>query len=519
MPFDIATRRGLLRGAALIAGTALLPSSPGLLASPRITDNPFTLGVASGEPTADGVVLWTRLAPKPLEPDGGMGVAPVGVGWEVAEDERFHRIAARGWRLAGPDAGHSVHIEVTGLKPDRPYWYRFRAAGEASPVGRTRTAPAAGAVVDRLRICFASCQKYESGFYAAHGHMAEEAPDLVLFLGDYIYEGDPGSKGAVRQHQNPEPKDVAGYRVRYASYKTDPLLQAAHAAAPWSVIWDDHEVSNDYGGSRDQDASDPVAFLRRRAAAYQVYYEHMPLRRRTLPVGPDMLLYRSLDWGRLAQIQLVDDRQYRDEPVCKISSGRSKLISDCDERRDPRRSMLGQPQEAWLLDALGKSKAQWNLLAQQTLFAHQALPSLADPKAAVFSTDGWEGSPATRDRILARWREAKVSNPVTLGGDIHAFAASDLAEQPGGAPIATEFVGGSITSFGMGAMEAKIVTDRNPHIRFLEGRKRGYGRMDITAKGAQVTLRAITDAADAHSPVSDLASYVVEPGRAGVVTA
>jgi alkaline phosphatase D len=517
MPFDIATRRGLLRGAALIAGTALMPSSPGLLAAPRIVDNPFTLGVASGEPTADGVVLWTRLATRPLEPDGGMGVAPVAVGWEVAEDLGFRRIVRRGRALAAPQAGHSVHVEVAGLKPDRTYWYRFRVAGGASPVGRTRTAPAAGAMVDRLRICFASCQKYESGFYAAHKHMAEEAPDLVLFLGDYIYEGDPGGKGEVRRHQNPEPKDVAGYRVRYASYKTDPMLQAAHAAAPWSVIWDDHEVSNDYGGSRDQDASDPVAFLRRRAAAYQVYYENMPLRRRTLPVGPDMLLYRSLDWGRLAQIQLVDDRQYRSEPVCKISKGRSKLVSDCDERRDPRRSMLGQPQEAWLLDTLGKSTAQWNLLAQQTLFARAALPSLADAKASVFSTDGWEGSPATRDRILARWREAKVSNPVTLGGDIHCFAASDLAEQPGAPPIATEFVGGSITSFGMGEMEARTFTSRNPHIRFLDGRQRGYGRMDVTPKGTRVTLRAIASAADPNSAVADLATYVVEPGRAGVV--
>lgn len=519
MPFDITSRRGLLRGAALIAGSALLPSSPGLLAAPRITDNPFTLGVASGEPAPDGFVLWTRLAPKPLEPDGGMGAAHVAVGWEVAEDDGFRRIVARGRALAAAQAAHSVHVEVSGLKPDRAYWYRFRVAGGASPVGRTRTAPAAGAVVDRFRICFASCQKYEAGFYSAYRHMAEDAPDLVLFLGDYIYEGDPGSKGAVRQHRNPEPKDVVGYRIRYATYKTDPMLQAAHAAAPWSVIWDDHEVSNDYGGSRDQDAGDPVAFLRRRAAAYQVYYEHMPLRRRTLPVGPDMLLYRSLDWGRLAQIQLVDDRQYRSEPVCRISNGRGKLTTDCDERRDPRRSMLGQPQEAWLLDTLSNSRAQWNLLAQQTLFARQALPSLADPKASVFSSDGWDGSPATRDRILARWREAKVRNPVTLGGDIHAFAASDLTEQPGGPAIATEFVGGSITSFGMGEMEAKVLTARNPDIRFLEGRKRGYGRMDVTPKGAQVALRAIANAADPQSPISDLATYVVEPGRAGVVSA
>ena len=340
MTVEMKSRRQLLRQAAWVAGLALLPSTGGVIAASRIRENPFTLGVASGEPTPDGMVLWTRLAPRPLDPDGGMGPSSVVVRWEIALDPGFRRMVRSGRVLATPEAGHSVHVELTGLRSDQDYWYRFMVHGGTSPVGRTRTAPRRDSRPERLRLCFASCQKYESGLYGAYRHMVEDQPDLVLFLGDYIYEGKPGSANAVRLHLNPEPMDVAGYRVRYATYKSDPMLQAAHAVAPWAVIWDDHEVSNDYGGARDQDGGDPVAFLRRRAAAYQAYYEHMPLRRRAIPVGPDMLLYRSLNWGRLAQIQLVDDRQYRSEPVCRPpKAGRGKLISDCDDRRDPGRSL------------------------------------------------------------------------------------------------------------------------------------------------------------------------------------
>jgi alkaline phosphatase D len=518
MTLQDGSRRQILRGAALMAGMALLPSASGVLAASKLKDNPFTLGVASGEPKPDGMVLWTRLAPKPLEPDGGMGPEPVAVRWQLGLDPQFRRLEREGRVLATAEAGHSVHIELNGLQPGRDYWYRFMVPGGKSQVGRTRTAPPIHAKVDRLRLCFASCQKYESGHYGAYRHMVEDAPDLILFLGDYIYEGNPGSLNAVRLHQNPEPKDLAGYRARYATYKSDPMLQAAHTVAPWSVIWDDHEVANDYGGARDQDAGDPVAFLKRRAAAYQAYYEHMPLRRGAVPVGPDMLLYRKLDWGNLAQIQLVDDRQYRSEPVCRPpAGGRGKLISDCADRRDPSRSMLGQDQEAWLLDALTDSPALWNLLAQQTLFAPAALPSLVSPTAPSYSADGWDGSPATRERILQRWTEAKVSNPLTLGGDIHTFAASDLAIKPEAPPVATEFVGGSITSFGLSDMEEKIFKSRNPHLKFFEGGSRGYGLMDVTADSARVAFRALADARDPNSTVSDLARFVVENGKPGVV--
>ena len=521
MDFDFASRRRLLLQAAAMAGAALSPSALGARAygATRQGDDPFTLGVASGEPEPDGVVLWTRLAPRPLEPDGGMAPRATPVRWEVSEDEGFRRIVRRGAALAGPEAAHAVHVEVNGLRPDRRYWYRFLASGGSSPVGRTRTAPRPSAEIDRLRLIFASCQKYEAGFYAGWRRAVEEDPDLVLFLGDYIYEGAPGSKNSVRLHRNPEPIDLAGYRVRHATYKSDPWLQAAHAAAPWMVIWDDHEVSNDYGGDRDEDhiggGGDAAAFLRRRAAAYQAYFEHMPLRRRSRPVGPDMLLYRKLDWGRLAQLQFVDDRQFRSARVClPPGTGRGKLIPDCDARRDPRRTMLGATQERWLLDTLSGSHARWNVLAQQTLFAPLHFPTEAGGSA--WSADGWDGAPATRGRITSRWREAQVSNPLVLGGDIHCFAAADVRLEDRGPVVAPSFVGGSITSFGAAHADSAKLLAMNPDLHQHDGLVKGYGRLDLTARGGEAAFRGLADAQREDSAVSTLATYPLEAGRPGV---
>ncbi len=522
------SRRGLLGQAAAIAGAALTPAAWAPQAFGRqaaAADDPFTLGVASGEPRPDGVVLWTRLAPRPFEPDGGMPARRVPVDWEVAEDDGFRRPVARGRVEAGPAAGHAVQVEVEGLRPGREYVYRFTTAAGASPVGRTLTAPPARAEVDRLRIAFASCQKYEAGFYGAYRHLVEDRPDLVLFLGDYIYEGSPpaDTRETVRLHRNPEPTDLAGYRIRHATYRSDPLLQAAHAVAPWAVIWDDHEVENDYGADHDQDfnrapGGSREGWLRRRAAAYQAYYEHMPLRRRQRPVGPDMLLHRALDWGRLAQIQLVDDRQHRAMRAClPAEAGRGKLIPDCPERRAAGRSMLGRAQERWLLDTLRRSNARWNVLAQQTLFAPLEFRLPAAPAAPQWSSDGWDGYPATRDRIARRWREARTANPVVLGGDIHAFAAAEVREGDRAGPAAAPvFVGGSISSLagdtaGLGRLGAL-----NPHIRQLDGSKRGYGLMDVTRERSTVTFRAVADARREATPVATLSRYVVESGRPGL---
>jgi alkaline phosphatase D len=503
------SRRQLLAQAAALAGAALTPAAwTRAAAQTRIAEDPFTLGVASGEPTPDGVVLWTRLAPQPLQPDGGLDARPVSVNWEVAEDEGFGRVVARGETPAVAEAAHSIHVEVAGLKPDRAYWYRFRAGGHESAVGRTRTAPAPGATVQRLRIAYGSCQKYEAGYWAAHRQLAADAPDLVLFLGDYIYEGPTGAAG-VRKHPPYAAQDLASYRQRYALYKTDPDLQAAHAAAPWMVIWDDHEVANDYGADQDRSNPDPAAFLRRRAAAYQAYYEHMPLRRTQRPVGPDMLLYRSLDWGRLAQFQLVDGRQNRNRRTCEAVS-EEKLIPDCPERQDPARSLLGMAQERWLTDTLKGSRAQWNLLSQQYLMGQ------LQREDGRFSNDGWDGYPQTRRRILETWRDARVANPLALGGDIHCFFAGELGLEPG-RPIGTEFVGGSISS--LGRTPARGTLAANPHLKFANGERRGFGLVELTPGTAHVTFRAVDNALDRASAVRDLTRFVVEAGRPGLQSA
>ncbi|MDO6416776.1 alkaline phosphatase D family protein [Sphingomonas sp. BIUV-7] len=512
------TRRALIAGA---AGSAAL-LGVGARGALTLPTGLFTLGVASGDPTPDGMILWTRLAPAPLEGDGGMPPQTVPVRWQVAEDDRFARIVRQGTARAETAWGHSVHVDVTGLRPARAYFYRFLAGGETSAIGRTKTAPAAGAAVDRLRLCFGSCQKYEAGYYAAYRHMVAEDPDLILFLGDYIYEADPSPKEAVRLHKNPEPKDVAGYRIRHATYRLDPLLQAAHQAAPWALTWDDHDVSNDYADALDEKNGDPVAFLRRRAAAYQVFYEHQPIRA-ARPHGPDMRIYRTLDWGRLAQFQIIDDRQYRGPRACQppgllaAHQQYQTLIGPCADLTDPRRTMLGTTQERWLMDRLGDTSAQWNLLAQQTLMHQQSRIDAEHPeRGPQYSADNWSGYPAARDRIFRRWAEAGTSNPLALGGDIHAFAAADVHDpaRPDGPPIAAEFVGGSITSLFHDA-SFKQQAPANGLV-YAENEIHGYGRVDLTPNGGEITFRGVDDARREDSGISDLVRFTLIDGRPGL---
>ncbi len=503
------SRRRLLWQAASLAGAALTPGAWAYAApQTRMADNPFGLGVASGEPLPDGVVLWTRLAPQPRELDAGMGRAPVAVRWEVAEDEGLRRVVARGRTLALAEAGHSVHVEVQGLRPGREYFYRFTAAGHESPTGRTRTAPAAGSPVERLTVAYSSCQKYSAGYYTAHAALAADRPDLVLFLGDYIYEEANTGKG-VRAHPAAEPVDLAGYRHRYAWYKADPQLQAAHAAAPWMVTWDDHEVENDYGDDQDRSNPDPAIFLKRRAAAYQAFYENMPLRRTQRPVGPDMLLYRGRSWGDLARFQLLDTRQYRNHRTCDAISDGKRIPMDCPERSDPARSVLGARQERWLQGEFRATRARWNVLAQQYLMG-QLMTALGK-----VGNDGWDGYVASRQRVLEGWRDAKVSNPVVLGGDIHCFFAGDLTLTPDGPPVASEFVGGSISSLGASAKDMGLLLAGNRRLSYGEGEKRGYGRVILTPKACEVTFRGVENALVEGSPVRDIAKFVVEDGVRG----
>jgi len=337
---SLISRRHFFRGAAALSGLILVSryNTPAL-AQLNYDKNPFSLGVASGDPLPDGVVLWTRLAPRPLQ-GGGMPLIDVPVRWQIASDQAMKNIVQQGTATASAALGHSVHVEVTGLQPARTYWYQFESAGALSPIARTRTALAHNASPEKLRFAFASCQSWTNGYYAAYRHMAQQDFDFVLHLGDYIYGGRIGNQTSrafdVPATVQKEPLTLEQYRLRYSLYKLDRDLQAAHHAFPFILTWDDHEVDNNYAAHTDQDNSDPQLFLQRRAAAYQAYYEHMPLRRAALPKGPDMMLYRRFTYGDLAQLNVLDTRQYRSDQVAGNSAPRRSAAS-----LEPFRSLLG----------------------------------------------------------------------------------------------------------------------------------------------------------------------------------
>ena len=479
---------------------------------------PFTLGVASGYPTPEGVVLWTRLAPKPLEPDGGLAPEPVPMRWEVAEDERFAKVIASGAEFPAHDWAHSVHVEVRGLAPGRWYFYRFLAGDAASPVGRTRTAPPPGADSPRLRFAVASCQHYEQGWFNAYRHILDDDPDLLAFLGDYIYETSWG-RNHVRKHGATEPYSLDEYRVRHALYKTDADLQQAHRAMPWIVTWDDHEVDYDYADDRPEDGMERADFLLRRAAAYRAYYEHLPLPARMRPKGPDMRIHTEFGWGTLARFCLLDDRQYRSWHACPRAGRRGGSntvdIERCPQLFNPNRSMLGRAQERWLEGTLEKSDARWNLLAQQTPMAQ--FDQKPGPGRVAW-TDGWVGYPAARRRLLDVIHSRKISNPVVLGGDVHSFNVNDLKldfDDPASPVVASEFVGTSITSQAWAQERLNAFLPDNPHMKLVDSRYRGYVRAEVTPTQMRADLRAMESVTDPQAPCSTLASFVVEDGKAG----
>jgi alkaline phosphatase D len=512
-------RREFLAGAASLLALAAggCATARRTLGRPRFEADPFSLGVASGSPLADGFVLWTRLAPEPLEPGGGMPPEVVDVEWVLAAEPDMKQIVRRGSVPATPELAHSVHVELRGLEPARPYWYRFRAGDAESRVGRTATAPAAGASLERFRFAYASCQHYEQGHFNSYHHMVDDDLDLVIHLGDYIYE-IPSWADEVRKHDGPEPKTLDAYRRRHALYKTDPALQAAHAACPWAVTWDDHEVDNDYAGDASQDGDDPALFRARRQAAYQAYYEHMPLWRVALPEGGRMRLFQRLGFGDLVEISLLDGRQYRSDQPCG-EPGRlgGRRITGCRERLDPARTLYGAEQERWLTNGLGASRARWNVLAQQMLMAE--LDQQPGPGESFWS-DGWDGYPAARERLLGFLGERGVSNPIVIGGDIHSFWATELRPRfrdPRSPVVATEFVGTSISSAGVRYDEFAELLPENPHIRFFESRRRGYVRCEVTPGRWRTDFRVVESVREPVSPVSTLASFTVEAGRPGVV--
>lgn len=394
---------------AAFGGTARLDRSAPR--SVRFARDPFTLGVASGDPTSDGVVLWTRLAPEPLAADGGLGsYGNVSVRWEVAEDEAMRRVVRRGTAVAPADLAHSVHVEVTGLRSSRPYWYRFRAGDAATEPARTLTAPGRHDRVGDVRFAFVTYQKWEDGFYNAYRHLAEEDLHLVLHLGDYIYEYgiDPTANGrgvVLPAAYADETWTLDQYRLRHALYKTDGDLQRAHARFPFVVTWDDHEVDNDYTTDIPEDGTPPERFVVRRRAAYQAYYEHMPLRVLARPRGPagGTRQYRSLPWGELADFVVLDTRQVRSDHPCGDGEH-----ARCEASFDPNQTVLGAEQERWLARELRRSGARWNVLAQQVLVTqldHDPGPG------TIHWQDAWDGYPVARTRLLDSILASGASNP------------------------------------------------------------------------------------------------------------
>jgi alkaline phosphatase D len=512
-------RRGLfaLGGAALTVALTPVAASAATAAVP-LRQNPFTLGVASGDPLPDGVVLWTRLAPRPLEPMGGLPFAGYPVQWQVAEDAAFRQVVRSGTATARAEYGHSVHVDVRGLRPGRDYHYRFRTGAHLSPAGRTRTAPAVSASPQALRFGVASCQAYGDGYFTAYRHLAAEDLDVVFFLGDYIYENAVTSAGGNRLDPGlhlPDtfelPVDTLDlYRMRYALYRTDPDLQAAHAAVPWVLTWDDHEVQDNYAAGVPRFDIPARDFLVQRANAYRAYWENQPLRRPQQPSGAGMRLHRRLRFGDLAEAHVLDTRQYRSDQACGDG-----LRADCAQRDDPRRTLLGAAQRSWLLDGMQRGGARWNLLAQQVMMAECRYG--ADPP--LLDMDKWDGYRADRDRILRT--AARVPGTVVLTGDIHFNYAADLRPdfaRPQSPAVAVELVGTSISSGGNGTDSTPVLDQQrrdSPHLLFANA-QRGYVRCTLTRNTLRADYRTLPYINRPGAPVTTRASFVSHRDRPGL---
>ena len=435
------------------------------------------------------------------------------VQWEVSLDANFTNIVKRGNEVSKPRLGHSIHVEVEGLEPSTWYYYRFKARDHISPTGRTKTAPPYGSEVDQLNFAFVSCQNWPTGYFTAYQHLAKDDLDLVVHLGDYIYEGNHSSKVRPTDYSAPEIYTLDDYRNRYALYKLDSDLQAAHANFPWIVTFDDHEVDNNWAGEVPQDPQKQSRkdFLERRAVAFQAYYEHMPLRRTSLPNRSDIQLYRRLAFGNLVEFNVLDTRQFRDDQA----NGDGWKVPT-PESENPSRTMLGEQQERWLLDGLAASQTKWKVLAQQVFFAHR--DGDFDPDEEYVSMDAWDGYPGARQRIVDFLAEKDIKNTVVLTGDVHTNWANEIKvdfHDADSENVAVEFVGTSITSNGDGSdvnSNTAQYLKENPHIKFFNN-YRGYVRCKLTQDTWQTDYQVIPYVTRPGAPVSTRASFIVEDGQ------
>lgn len=487
----------------------------------KIADDPFTLGVASGDPLPGSVLLWTRLAPSPYEPGNGLPNERVTVQWELAHDARFRRIVRRGSVTAHPEFNHSVHVEVGNLDSARTYYFRFRAGKWISDTGRTRTAPAAGSKVSSLTLAAVSCQAYHDGYFTPYKHLADDDVDVVFHLGDYLYEYAVNSAGGARNYTdrtlpalyNRETQTLEDYRLRYALYKSDPDLRAAHAAHPFVVTWDDHEAENNYAGDLDENGNPPAEFLVRRAAAYRAYWENLPLRSPQKPSGPDLQLYRRVKWGRLAQFDILDTRQYRSDQAYG-----DKAHVPGPESDDPARTITGATQERWLINGWRGSRALWNVVPQQVTFSERRLDLNAEAK---LSMDAWDGYRASRQRVLAGAKSAGIDNLMVLTGDVHVGYAFDIKadfDDQASRTVGTEIVATSVASGKDGADKPAnwdTYTKANPHLKFYNGR-RGYVTVGLGRESARADFKTVSAVTTPGAPIATAASFVTEAGNPGL---
>jgi alkaline phosphatase D len=524
--FTTFNRRDLFKamglGAAFFASE--MPVARHLWANPVFKANPFSLGIASGDPSPDGFVIWTKIAPEPLATNAGMPMRAVEVDWEVAADDQMRQVLQKGKAIARPEMNHAVHIEVAGLEPAREYFYRFRIGNERSGIGRSKTFPAAGAAISRMNFGVAGCQRYEDGWFTAFAHMAEERFDFIYHYGDYIYE-----YRKLRNGERPIPivRDMPGdvdeiyslpdYRLRYAIYKLDPDLQAAHASAPFLMSFDDHEVDNNWADMVSEEAGVPAEILAlRRIAGFQAWYENMPLRAAQRPNGPHINAFRRLQFGNLAQIDVLDTRQYRSDQPCNDG------WKVCPDAKDPKRTMLGERQEAWLYDGFRKNTARWNVLAQQVPVMR--LDRIPGPERTETHMDKWDGAEAARDRLFKAMGEANIANAVVLTGDVHHNRAADLKadfDNPDSKTVGVEFVATSISSNGDGRDKPTTherYMQANPHFRFFND-QRGYMRHTVTPDRWQADYQVLEKVTQKGLPIKTRTSLITEADKPGIKSA
>ena len=526
--FSTLNRRAFLRilgGSALITATGSVESGCNWGGN-FFRSHPFSLGVASGEPAPDGFVIWTKLAPKPLERGGGMPKKAAEVEWSVAIDEKMRQVVQKGVTLAHPELGHSVHVEVGGLRPERDYFYHFRIGREYSRIGRSRTLPEAGAVVSKLRFAVAGCQRYEDGFFTAFRHIAEERFDFVFHYGDYIYERRIERPGEgplpvvrVMPGEPDECYTLDDYRLRYSLYQLDLDLQEAHASAPFVMSYDDHEVDNDWAGDTTEDNTPPELFRLRRAAAFQAWYEHLPVRRTQMPRGFDALTYRRFTVGRLLTVNVLDTRLFRSPQACPQ---KPRITANCREALDPNRTMLGQSQEQWVYQGFNRTNTKWSLLAQQV----PIMQINYDPDTKVFSPDldKWDGAPAARDRLCAAIEGSNLKNLVVVSGDVHQNWAGALKRNyndPSSEILGIEFITTSISAAGDGFdinENFAGILRQNDHTKFFNA-QRGFTRHTVTPDLWQADFRVIGKVSSRSAPIATRKSFVVESGTKELVDA